>query len=97
MDWTTILGIILVVAVIAALYFYNRNRIAPAGSYDDENYRSKGSIGGSKQRAYDDPEVRSGGSIGGSPDKEGSSQDKEKSGTKSYDSPEHKSGGSIGG
>jgi hypothetical protein len=89
MDWTTILGIILVIALIA-LYLYNRNRIEPQGTYDDKDYRSRGSIGGSKERDYDDPDFRSGGSIGGDPTKE-------KKGTKSYDSPDYKSGGSIGG
>ena len=89
MDWSMIVVILLVVALIA-LYLYNRNRVAPPGSYNDEDYRSQGSIGGSNRGAYDDPEFRSGGSIGGGPDKE-------KQGTKSHDSPDYKSGGSIGG
>jgi len=81
MDSTTMWIIIAVVALLA-LFFYNRSRPAPRGTYDDKNVRSSGSIGGGT-RAYDDPAHRSSGSIGG-----------EQSG---YDSPEHKSSGSIGG
>lgn len=81
MDSTTMWIIIAVVALLA-LFFYNRSRPAPRGTYDDKNVRSSGSIGGGT-RAYDDPAHRSSGSIGG-----------EQGG---YDSPEHKSSGSIGG
>ena len=81
MDFTTILIIVAVIA-LAALYFYNRSRPAPRGTYDDKEVRSSGSIGGGT-RAYDDEEVRSSGSIGG--------------GTRAYDTPEHASRGSIGG
>jgi hypothetical protein len=80
MDFTTILIIVVVIA-LAALYFYNRSRPAPQGTYDDKDVRSSGSIGGGT-RAYDDKDVRSSGSIGG--------------GTRAYDTPEQTSGGSIG-
>jgi hypothetical protein len=74
---------IIVIAVIALLvwYFFNRNRVAPPGTYDDKDYRSGGSIGGG-QRTYDDPDFRSGGSIGGGP--------------RTYDDPDFRSSGSIG-
>ena len=62
MDFTTILIIVAVIA-LAALYFYNRSRPAPHGTYDDKDVRSSGSIGGGP-RAYDDREHTSGGSIG---------------------------------
>jgi hypothetical protein len=81
MDSTTMWIIIGVVALLA-LFFYNRNRPAPRGTYDDKNVRSSGSIGGGT-RAYDDPAHRSSGSIGGA--------------QSGYDSPEHQSSGSIGG
>lgn len=74
--------ILLLIAAVAAIYLYNRNRTPPAGTYDDKNTRSSGSIGGGT-RAHDSPDVRSGGSIGG--------------GAKTYDSPDHESSGSIGG
>ena len=80
MDFTTILIIVAVIA-LAALYFYNRSRPAPHGTYDDKVVRSSGSIGGGT-RAYDDEKVRSSGSIGGGP--------------RAYDDREHTSGGSIG-
>jgi hypothetical protein len=84
MDSTTLWIIIIGLIVLAALYFYNRSRPAAPGTYDDEDYRSSGSIGGGKRdRAYDDPDVRSSGSIGG--------------GKRAHDEPEFKSGGSIGG
>ncbi|MEZ4731993.1 MAG: hypothetical protein R3E79_33160 [Caldilineaceae bacterium] len=81
MDSTTILVIVVVVALIA-WFFYNRSRPAPRGTYDDKRTRSSGSIGGGN-RAYDDPAHRSSGSIGG--------------GSRSYDSPKQESHGSIGG
>jgi hypothetical protein len=64
-----------------AIYLFRRSRPAPRGTYDDENVRNSGSIGGGT-RAYDDPKTRSSGSIGGR--------------DRGYDSPEHESGGSIG-
>ena len=105
MDSTMIVMIILFVILLVALYFFNRNRPAAPGTYDDPNYRSGGSIGGG-QRTYDDPEFRSSGSIGGSPvdsrpaggshvnssRTEGSPSKK-----KAYDDKRFKSGGSIGG
>lgn len=81
MDTTTVIIIVAVIALIA-FWFYNRNKPAPRGTYDDKNTRSSGSIGGGT-RAHDDPNVRSSGSIGG--------------GTRAYDTPDHTSGGSIGG
>lgn len=81
MDSTTIIIVIIIVALLA-LYLFRRSRPAPRGTYDDENVRSSGSIGGGT-RAYDDPEHRSSGSIGG--------------GQRGYDSPERESRGSIGG
>lgn len=80
MDTTTMIVIIGIVALLA-LFFYNRSRPAPRGTYDDEHARSTGSIGGGN-RAYDDPAHRSSGSIGG--------------GTRAYDTPEQSSSGSIG-
>lgn len=80
MDSTTIWIIIAVVALLA-LFFYNRSRPAPRGTYDDKNVRSSGSIGGGTH-AYDDPAYRSSGSIGG--------------GQGGYDAPAQKSSGSIG-
>ena len=44
MDFTTILIIVAVIA-LAALYFYNRSRPAPHGTYDDREHTSGGSIG----------------------------------------------------
>ena len=89
MDWSTILGIVAIVA-IAAIFLMRRNRPAAAGTYNDPKVQSGGSIGGDRdgkgQRTYDDPKVQSGGSIGG-----GNS-----GGTKVYDTPEHTSGGSLG-
>ena len=81
LDSSTIWIIIAVVALLA-LYFYNRSRPAPRGTYDDKHTRSSGSIGGGS-RAYDDPDQRSSGSIGG--------------GQRGYDAPAHESQGSIGG
>ena len=81
LDSSTIWIIIAVVALLA-LYFYNRSRPAPRGTYDDKDTRSSGSIGGGS-RAYDDPDQRSSGSIGG--------------GQRSYDAPNQESRGSIGG
>ena len=63
MDWTTIL-IIIVALVLLALYFYNRSRPAPHGTYNDPNLQSGGSIGGGNH-TYDDPNLQSSGSIGG--------------------------------
>lgn len=80
MDTTTL--IILGVVALLGFYLYNRNRVKPQGTFDDENYRSGGSIGGGP--AYDDENYRSGGSIGGS------SQT-------AHDSPDFKSGGTIAG
>lgn len=81
LDSSTIWIIIAVVALLA-LYFYNRSRPAPRGTYDDKQVRSSGSIGGGN-RAYDDPDQRSSGSIGG--------------GQCGYDAPDQESRGSIGG
>ena len=80
MDTTTII-IIAVVVVLVAMFLFRRSRPAPRGTYDDENVRSSGSIGGGT-RAYDDPTTRSSGSIGGQ--------------KRGYDSPDHESSGSIG-
>ena len=80
MDTTTL--IILGVIVLLAIYLFNRNRVRPRGTYDNEDYRSSGSIGGGP--AYDDEDYRSSGSIGGSSQRD-------------YDSPDFDSGGSIGG
>jgi hypothetical protein len=74
--------IVIAVILLIAWYFFNRNRVAPRGTYDDENYRSSGGIGG--QPDYDDPNFRSTGSIGGS-------------NRPSYDAPDVESRGSIGG
>ena len=81
MDATTIMLIVVAVILLIGWYFFNRNRVAPRGTYDDENYRSGGSIGGG-QRTYDDPDFRSSGTIGG--------------GGPSYDASETESRGSIG-
>lgn len=76
--------IILGIIAVAAFIWYTRSRgPAPQGTYDDEDVRSGGSIGGG-DKTYDDEDVHSGGSIGGTD-------------TKTYDDPEHRSGGSIGG
>lgn len=83
MNWdSSTIWIIIAVVALLALYFYNRSRPAPRGTYDDKHTRSSGSIGGG-DRAYDDPAHRSSGSIGG--------------GNRAYDAPEHESRGSIGG
>lgn len=83
MNWdSSTIWIIVAVVALLALYFYNRSRPAPRGTYDDQHTRSSGSIGGG-QRAHDDPAHRSSGSIGG--------------GQRGYDAPEHESRGSIGG
>lgn len=83
MNWdSSTIWIIVAVVALLALYFYNRSRPAPRGSYDDKNTRSSGSIGGG-DRAYNDAAHRSSGSIGG--------------GQRGYDTPEHESRGSIGG
>lgn len=104
MDSTTVLMIIGFIILLAVLYFFNRNRVARPGTYDDENYRSGGSIGGG-QRTYDDPDYRSSGSIGGS-GSSGTARDSNMSGgsspkttpkTRAYDDENYKSGGSIGG
>ena len=81
METTTIVIIVAIIALIA-FYLYNRSKPAPRGTYNDENLRSDGSIGGGT-RAHDDATVRSSGSIGG--------------GSRAYDTPEQSSGGSIGG
>lgn len=65
MDTTTMIVIAVVIGLVL-LYLFNRNRVAPRGTYDDPNKRSSGSIGGGS-RAYDDPNVKSSGSIGGGP------------------------------
>lgn len=83
MDSTTIMFIVIGVILLIVWYFFSRNRVAPRGTYNDENYRSSGSIGGT-QRGYDDPDLRSTGSIGGS-------------NRPSYDAPDVESRGSIGG
>ena len=80
MDTTTLIIIGIIALLIA--YLYNRNRVQPHGTYDNEDYGSSGSIGGNP--AYDDENYGSSGSIGGS------SQT-------AHDSPDFKSGGSIGG
>lgn len=77
--WLLIIGGIL---LLAAFMYFSRSRPKPHGTYEDEDVRSSGSIGGGP--AYDDEDVRSSGSIGG---------DEEKA----YDDPDHRSGGSIGG
>ncbi|NLF65816.1 MAG: hypothetical protein GX579_14580 [Chloroflexi bacterium] len=79
-DW---IWILLVVVALAALIWYQRRQPRPRGTYDDEDVRSSGSIGGSRTGAYDEEDVRSSGSIGGS--REGA-----------YDDDETTSGGSIG-
>ncbi|MBE7550246.1 MAG: hypothetical protein HS126_04110 [Anaerolineales bacterium] len=102
MDSTTLLMIIGFIILLAVMYFFNRNRVARPGTYDDENYRSGGSIGGG-QRTYDDPDYRSSGSIGGSGTSSarssgvGSSSPKTTPKTRAYDDENYKSGGSIGG
>lgn len=83
MNWdSSTIWIIVAVVALLALYFYNRSRPAPRGTYDDKDTRSSGSIGGGS-RAHDDPDHRSSGSIGG--------------GQRSYDAPDQESRGSIGG
>ena len=83
MNWdSSTIWIIVAVVALLALYFYNRSRPAPRGTYDDKNTRSSGSIGGG-DRAYDDKNTRSSGSIGG--------------GDRAYDAPDQSSRGSIGG
>ncbi|HSJ57987.1 MAG TPA: hypothetical protein VLC95_12445 [Anaerolineae bacterium] len=78
-----IILIVLFVAFLIGMWLMRRNQVAPPGTYDSEDYRSGGSIGGGR-RTYDSPEYRSGGSIGGQ-------------GRRTYDDPEYRSGGSIGG
>jgi len=78
------LWIVLGLVAVAAFIWYMQNRgPAPRGTYDEEDVRSGGSIGG-EDKSYDDEDVSSGGSIGGDRDK-------------TYDDEEHRSGGSIGG
>src|SRR5512134_2339914 len=101
MDSTTLLMIVGFIILLAVLYFFNRNRVSRPGTYDDENYRSGGSIGGG-QRTYDDPDYRSSGSIGGSGSSSsarGSSSPRTSPSPKAraYDDENYKSGGSIGG
>lgn len=85
------LGVLLLVMFVASRFFGGR-RNEPAGTYDDPNTRSGGSIGGSGgqpgQRTYDDPNVQSGGSFGGSRGAPGQS---------TFDDPDVQSGGSFGG
>jgi hypothetical protein len=81
MDWTTILIIVVALALLA-LFLYNRSRPAPPGTYNDRDLQSGGSIGGGR-RTYDDPDVESSGSIGG--------------GKRAHDDPGLRSRGSIGG
>jgi len=108
MDLTTLILIILVVALVA--YFMNRNRTIAGGTerptYDDPDYRSGGSIGGggTERPTYDDPDYRSGGSIGGSiggSPSAGTSHRKSDTGAApaqrpQHDDPNYRSGGSIG-
>ena len=66
MDWSTILGIVAIVA-IAAIFLMRRNRPAAAGTYNDPKVQSGGSIGGGNSggtKVYDTPEHTSGGSLG---------------------------------
>ena len=89
MDLTTLIVIIVVVALL--VFFMNRNRTIARGTerptYDDPNYRSSGSIGGSQS--------------GGSPSASTSHQKSDTGGASaqrpSHDDPDYRSGGSIGG
>jgi hypothetical protein len=106
MDTTTILIILGIIVLLAALFM--RNRVAPRGTYDDPNARSSGSIGGGA-RAYEDPDVRSGGSFGGGPRAYddpaatnsgtfgGSSGGGNTANPDTYDEPGVRSGGAFGG
>ena len=82
MDATWIIVIIGVLLVLAYIFFNRNRQPPPAGTYDAEDVRSGGGIGGGPS-TYDDPEMRSGGSIGGK--------------QSTYDDPDVESGGSIGG
>lgn len=83
MDSTFMMILVIGIILLVAWYFFGRNRVAPAGTYDDENYRSRGSIGGSQTGAYDDPNFRSRGSFGGR--------------SRSYDAPNYQNRGAAGG
>jgi hypothetical protein len=92
MNMTTLIILFVVIALV--MYFFNRNRMGTRGpttygdpytrgnerpTYDDPEYTSSGSIGGTRaaeppqersvgtinEPHHDDPKYRSGGSIGG--------------------------------
>lgn len=90
MDTNMILIIIgLLLILWLASRFFNRAPTTP--TYDDENTRSGGSIGGGRgqpgQRTHDDPTIESGGSIGG---RSGAAT------PRTHDDPNIRSGGSFG-
>lgn len=91
MDTNMILIIIVLLVIVwLASRFFNRAPTTP--TYDDENIRSGGSIGGGRgqpsQRTHDDPNIESGGSFGG---RSGAST------PRTHDDPNIRSGGSFGG
>ena len=89
--------VVLVLAFVASRFLSgNRRSGPPAGTYDDPNLRSGGSIGTGQRttRTYDDPEIKSGGSIGGSG---GATARDRQTTTRTYDDPNIRSGGSLGG
>ena len=83
MDLTTLILIIVVIALVG--YFMNRNRTIARGTerptYDDPDYRSGGSIGGSPSAGTSHRKSDTGGASAQSP---------------RNDDPNYRSGGSIG-
>jgi len=83
MDLTTLIVIIVIVALV--VYFMNRNRTIARGTeqptYDDPDYRSGGSIGGSPSAGTSHRKSDIGGTSAQSPH---------------HDDPNYRSGGSIG-
>jgi len=74
-----------------------RGYYPPAGTYDDPNIRSSGSIGGGMRREYDDPNIRSGGSFGGQGGRPPGAAGPPRSSRREHDDPNIRSGGSFGG
>jgi hypothetical protein len=107
MDMTTLILIIVVIAVV--MFFMNRNRTVSRGptgyndpnaganerpTYDDPNYRSSGSIGGSSS-GVEIPRDRSVGGLETPTTRSGNSS--VSGGGSRNDDPNYRSGGSIGG
>jgi hypothetical protein len=86
---TLCLGVLLLVGLLVLVWLIRKfgpKVEPPAGTYDQKNIDSGGSIGGMRGgRSYDSPKIDSGATIGGNRQR------------RAYDSPKHRSGASIGG